>query len=325
MGSFRSSFYGVFLVLLLLTGCSASKAGPSGQGDTPADPLPTTFASTAEVLAAVQSAQTLTDVPDSVAAILQNPNPEIKPELFDCKTFDDGGTGAKPFGGCAAGDKHGTKLMVVLGDSHAWMWSVALVNIAAKNGYKLRVFGLDGCPAADLQFLSYQTKSPNVNCDKFHKVSIDTIASLKPNMIVTASISQQMLSDGTWPTPEQWAAGWNSTFSKLAPIGAKLVMFGDIPGWENNDPRCLAAHLRDVQACSASVDDAVPQARFAAEQAAAEKNGVLYIPTKQWSCTDRCQPIIADTLVYYNKYHFTNRYTSYLSGAIADIMKPVLN
>ncbi|WP_051073972.1 SGNH hydrolase domain-containing protein [Mycobacterium sp. JS623] len=307
--------------LLLLTSCSTSRGGTPT--DLPASPE-TAFATPAQVLDAVKAAQNTATVPDSVAATLQSPNKDLSPDYFDCQTLDDGGTHAKPFGGCAVGDKNGSKLMVIYGDSHAWMWSAALMNIAAKNGWKLRAFGLDGCPAADLQFFSYQTNSPNANCDKFHKVAVDAIAALKPDLIITASISHQMLADGTWPTPTQWAGGLKTTFSNLAPIGAKLAMFGDIPGWVNNDAHCLAAHLRNVQACSTPVADAVHQERFDAEKNAAESSGALYIPTTQWVCTGTCEPIIADTLVYSNQYHFTNRYVEYLTGAITESMKPVL-
>ena len=47
------------------------------------------------------------------------------------------------FGACAYGDQSpNAKLMVIFGDSHATMWAAALEGVAAKNGYRLRVFSL---------------------------------------------------------------------------------------------------------------------------------------------------------------------------------------
>jgi hypothetical protein len=90
---------------------------------------------------------------------------------------------------------------------------------------------LGGCLVPNLQFISYQTNSPNAQCDTYHQVAVEAILAVKPALIITTSVANQKLVDGNHPTPEQWADGWKSTFAALAPSGATLAMTGDIPGW----------------------------------------------------------------------------------------------
>ena len=114
-----------------------------------------------------------------------------------------------------------------------------------------------------------------------------------------------------------------STFQKLAQPGTHVAILGAIPNWDNNDARCLAAHTRDVQACSTERANAVSPF-FDAERAAASAAGALYVDTVPWVCAEKCEPVISDIVVYYNPYHFTTKYADYLSGAVADALKPAM-
>jgi hypothetical protein len=314
---------------VVLAACSTSAKPDSSPGGSPSpaagEAANRTFATEAQVIEAVKAAQDLTTLPSPVAASLAKEDNDPPKDYFDCKTVSpaDNPAAANPFGQCAFGDKSGTKTMVLYGDSRAPMWTAALAGVAARNGWKLRVFALGGCPMPDLQFLSYQTNSPYIKCDQFHASAIPAIIALHPELIVTTSISDQKLADGSRPTPEQWQEGSASTYGKLAQPGTRLANLGDIPMWQNNDARCLAAHVRAVQECSAPVADATPK-NHDGEKAAAAAAGALYIPTTPWICADRCEPVIADTRVYNNQYHLTQSYVIYLTGALEAALRPVL-
>ena len=94
------------------------------------------------------------------------------------------------------------------------------------------------------------TNAPNKECDAFRSAAISQIRALHPNLVITTSAGDHKLADGTVPTPAQLQDAWVSTFQKLAQPGTRLAMIGPIPPWRNDDARCLAAHIRDVQACS---------------------------------------------------------------------------
>jgi hypothetical protein len=311
---------------LVLAACSTPATPDQSQGGTTGSATgggnERTYATTAQVLDAVKAAQSTSSLPDSVAASLTKADDAGPAGGFECKPADNPAAG-KVFGQCAFGDKDGTKTMVVYGDSRAGMWAVSLAGVAAKNGWKLRAFGLAGCPVAELQFLSSTTKAPNTDCDAFHASAVAAIQALHPNLVIATSNSDQLLADGSKPTPERWQEGLASTFSKLALPGARLAMIGNMPTWANNGVRCLAAHVTAVQECSVPSADAIPN-NLDAEKAATSAAGVLYVPTVQWVCADRCEPVIADTGVYANQYHFTHSYAVYLTGALAEALQPAL-
>lgn len=291
-----------------------------------------TYATTAEVLAAVASAQSTQALPpgasEQLVAMSQvaqsNSNAEEGgPEKCFDKIDIKSSAAYTSLGDCAYGDPNGTKLMVIYGDSRAQMWVSTLERVGAITGWKVRLVAQGGCPVADLPFQDHRTGSPDRDCDEFHATGIEVIKNLHPQLVVAASNVGHKLATGEVPTPAQWQDAWVSTFQKLTQPGTRLALLGAIPTWDNNDAQCLAAHTQDVQACSTERAKAVSE-YFEAEKAAADRAGAHYVDTVPWVCADRCEPVIADTIAYYNPFHFTKRYSVYLSGAVADALAPVM-
>ena len=301
--------------------------------DTQDAPSPSqAFVTTAQLLEAVKAAEQLQALPGALAASLQ-------------KTDDGGGAsgcfdrrdGQKPaplqahqpatdinFGECAYGDGNGKKLMVIVGDSRAWMFSTPLALIAAKNGWKLRVFSFSGCELPDLHYLSPVTNSPKTECDLFRSEAITQIRGMHPDLVITTSAGDKKLADRTTPTSAQLEGGWASTFKALAQPGMRLAMIGPIPVWANDDARCLAAHTREVQACSIPAAELETKAYEAPQSASAAAAGVVFISPKPWVCADNCEPVIADIKVYRETYHFSSQYAAYLAGTIGDALQPAM-
>jgi len=309
---------------IVLSACSP----PPPPRATPADPSGT-FATTAQVLEAVREAESINDLPGTVG-FLTNADWPMAAGEFDCHSVDDLPANIVDpkrtvFGECASGDEHGKKLMVTFGDSRAGMWGAALEDIAAKNDYKLRTFHMGNCPPLDLHFFEYEKQKPDVDCYQFRKSAIAAIRNLHPDLVIVTSFSTHMLEDLTQPTADQWEKGWESTLKELTQPGTRLVMMGDIPDWEKDDPHCLAAHAVSVQKCSVPKAEGTPSGNLDAERAAASATGTLYVPTLQWVCATRCEPVIADTRVYQDRFHFTNSYTKYLTGAVGEAMQPALS
>ena len=327
MGRTSRGWTAIAVAVLVLVACSGPHTNHNGEDATAA--IQKYATTTTEVLDAVKAAQRLSHLPDSVAASLAEPN-EAGPDSdggreFDCRntTGSENPAHADQFGSCAFGDPLGSKLMVIYGDSLAVMWAAALQVLAEKHGWKLKVFSLGGCPGPDLHFLSAETKRPNTDCDTFHTSAPATITALHPDLVIVTSVGGHALSDGNEPTHAQWQDGWVSILEKLSQPGTRLAMIGSIPVWENNGARCLAAHLRAVQECSAPVAEGEPT-HLDAEQAAAAAGGALYVPVIPWVCAERCEPVIADMVVYSNPYHLTEKYAVYLTGALEEAMMPAL-
>jgi hypothetical protein len=310
-----------------LLACSPVKtpdAYPAAHQDT-ANEDASSPATTAQVLEAVKAAQQVQTLSDKVAASLSNPDDAGAKNCFD-RLDTHNPTKAEFFGECAFGDPHGTKLMVIYGDSRAVMWSAPLERIAAKNGWKLRMYGFGGCSVADMELMSWKTHAPDKECDTFRSAATSQIRALHPNLVITTSVGNQLLPDGSaQPTPTQFQDAWVSTFHKLAQPGTRLAMIAPIPTWPNDDARCLAAHVRDVQACSVAAADDEAKDAEAPQTAAASVAGAVFISPRPWVCAERCEPVIADIRVYRERYHFSRTYAMYLRGALGAALQPAMS
>ena len=328
----RSSAEMFAAAAVVLSACSTSHAPALPQGASTDSER--TLATTSQVLEAVKAAQTVNDLPDSVGFLTRADWWPTATGHFDCHEVDLhevdlpanilDPSRASEFGQCAAGAEHGTKLMVTFGDSRAGMWGAALEDIAAKNGYQLRTFHMGNCPPLDLHFFSYEKHVPDDQCYRFRQSAIAAIRNLHPDLVIVTSFSTHRLADLSQPTAAQWQQGWASTLRELTQPGTRLVMFGDIPDWEKDDAHCLAGHVMAVQKCSVPISEGTPSGNLGAEQAAASAAGALYIPTLGWVCADRCEPVIADIRVYQDRFHFTDSYAKYLTGAVGEALQPAL-
>ena len=292
---------------------TASSAAPASAA-APAVPV-------SQVLRAVQSAQTIQSVPSNLEPSLDDTNdfPSAGPYFGDtkCQRPVPNSAGVPPagFGECVYGDLHSSRLMVVYGDSHAQMWAEALEIIAARAGWKLQTFYLDGCPAPDLNFISFQTDAPNTQCSEFHKIAPAAIKALHPSLVVVSSESSQQVARGIYATSNQWQSGLTTMFASLSEPGTALTMIGDIPQWPGDDADCLAANMDNVQNCAVPTAEAL-STNLQAEEAAATRAGARYISATPVVCATKCEPIINNIRVYYDEYHLTNVYVQYLSGPL---------
>jgi hypothetical protein len=276
-------------------------------------------ATNAQVLAAVQAAQSITRVPSDLTPALTNQNDIEVLRNGDCPSHYDAprvGLDALHFGECTYGDPQGKHLLVIFGDSHAGMWLSAIRYAAARTGWRVKIFYFPGCPAPDLTFYSNQTGNPDYACNDFRKDAIKAIRDLHPAMVVVTSADIQRVGRDQDATAAEWEQGYSTTLSMLKMPGTQLVVVGDIPYLAQNDPVCLAAHLSDAKACATPLSAAETGVLNPAEEQAAAANDAKYLDTRQWVCAQLCVPIVGHIRVYNDQYHLSATYAKYLSGAI---------
>ena len=320
----RSVAMGAVLIALVLvvaryelvSHSASAAAEPSARTTTAAPLMPLS-----QVLQAVQSAQTLKSVPANLEPSLSDTDDFAGASSYfgdtECKrpVANSADVPAVGFGQCVYGDLHSKRLMIVYGDSHAQMWSEALEVIAARTGWRLETFFLPGCPAPDLNFISFQTNDPNTQCSEFHKIAPAAIKALHPSLIVVTSESSEQVARGVYATSSQWQSGLAKMFASFAAPGTSFAMIGDIPEWSGDDADCLAANMNNVQYCAVPTAEGL-QPNLQAEEAAATAAGARYISATPVVCATKCEPIINNIRVYSNEYHLTSEYVDYLSGAL---------
>jgi hypothetical protein len=312
----------IILAIALLTGCSPRSLDGS---DIPVKQFKHEweYVTNAEVLQAVEAAQSLVTLPDKVAANLGDKDGDV---AYSCsnprKTAKPAVSGF--FGECTYGNPAAKRLAVLYGDASAGMWSSALELIAFKRDWKFKMYSLGGCSVADLPQMSMDTNAPNTECDNFRAAAITRIRELHPDLIIVSAESPFRLADGSAATPDQFQDGWASAFVALGAPNTKLAAIEPIPRWQNNSPRCLDENRNNVQVCSASPEELWGTDIEIAQQAAAAANQVLWVPTRQWVCAALCENVIAGKQVYRDQSNFTRTYVVYLAGALDEALEPVL-
>jgi hypothetical protein len=219
---------------------------------------------------------------------------------------------------CVYGDENGTKTLVLYGDSHAGMWESAFDVAGKRTHTRVVLLAKPACAVPALHFWLETTQRRNTECDTWHQWATDRIIALKPDTVVLTSLFQGPRDfDKKDITEAQWAAGMTATITGVKKSGAKVVVLGDMPYLEQSAPECLAAHADDVPACGRPADEAIFAAHAAGERATAQAAGATYVDTAGWFCSDVCEPIVGNMIVYQNEYHITAAYSRYLSGVLA--------
>jgi hypothetical protein len=206
--------------------------------------------------------------------------------------------------GCVTGDPNGTRMVVVWGDSHAWMWLPAFDAIGKSTQTQIVQFDKSSCAPPDMRVWLDRLRRAYTECDDFRRFVEARIAALRPDIVVlTGAAKGVRIVDGNHGSAQgvddAWAAGLAATIQAVAPSTGQTIVLGDIayPVLEPAD--CLSAHLNDIHVCdtprSGSVDEfGMPSGVFDdhnhLEQQVAEKNGARYVSVTQWFCSDTVCP-----------------------------------
>jgi hypothetical protein len=308
--------------LLAIAACSnatkSSDQSPTFAADTPP-------ATEAQVLAAVKEAQTDTTLPASISPdqLTKIANGDISlwgidgcNPRYETSSLDD----ITP---CTVGTPTGAHTMVVIGDSNALMWAKGLDLIGKRQGWRIVVLGKDNCGPAALTYYQYQLGRDLTECDTWQKWRMDQINTIKPAAVLLIGWYGANTGPNRPLTPEIWRDALIKTIEEISP-GIKTALLANTPHVTVNPGDCLAKHLTDISKCAEEASAVVPtDANNAIEQAAAATKSD-YVDVTPWFCDTTCPAAIAGYAPYAGKYHITHDYAMYLSGVLADALRPVM-
>lgn len=273
----------------------------------------------AQVVSLVDSSTTLTTVPANV----DPPLDVVAGDNINDIAFHTNGGGCSNPSACTYGDVTGTKIVVLFGDSHAWMWLEAINPIITSLGYQLQLLWKPSCAAADLDF----TTTP---CTTWRTNMMTLIRAEHPALVLMAERTSDITSIGTTQvTAQQWTTSLEKTIRYFQSAAIKVVVIGDTPAYANdeNPATCLSQNPTDVQACDTPLKNPNPQW---ADHEGAEKQAVIdthagWINPIQWMCHGQeCAPIIGNMVVYLNWSHITATYSEFLSRVMGTRIKAFL-
>ena len=226
---------------------------------------------------------------------------------------------------CQGGDLNSKKVIVLYGDSHASMWMSAIDVIGKKHGYKVHLFAKLACPLVEVAVWSYQLNRPFTECTQWQQKVYPLIQSLNPEIIIVTDQWKPAVVDGKksdFDTPFMWEKEFPIAISRVAKMAAKVFVIGNNPSLTQDPVDCASKPRVNLALCSSGRTQA-DNAKFNGIEAKATKSvGGTYIDTVAWACTaSLCPIVIANTLAYFDQWHFSESYVKRLTPALEQRLK----
>jgi peptidoglycan/LPS O-acetylase OafA/YrhL len=264
----------------------------------PPDPV----VETAALRSALSQAAQQNTLPDAVTPSLPRASSDY-PNSGGCELDDLATTPKLP---CDSfGDPEGTKLVVLLGDSHAGMWLGAMKAIAVANHWRLAFFAKSGCPlGAYPDYVNPSLKRTYTECNTWRTAVIAHVVALHPALVVVGSQAR--------PIAAAEPAGLQSSIEALEASGSKVAFLADTPSPAaiGSVPDCLSEHPKNLDRCDLSRATAVSSlAGRQAEIDGARRAGAVVVDPTSWFCaTTVCPAVVQGVVVYEDDSHITNTY-----------------
>jgi peptidoglycan/LPS O-acetylase OafA/YrhL len=225
---------------------------------------------------------------------------------------------------CAFGVRDAPRSMVLMGDSHAAQWFPALERTAIEDGWRLTNLTKSACPPYDVAVRNLKLSRPYQECGQWRANAVARIQAERPDVVVLSTYSRYyrtlMVSD------EDFLPAWSNGITRLIsqfPAGTRIVIIGDTPTWPTPPVNCLSANLDDTAVCSAAASDLVAEDIYATEAAAAAASAATFVSAVGWLCTDRCEPLAANAVVYRDRHHVTATFAGLLSDRFRQVISAV--
>lgn len=316
-------------LVVIGTACAGGMSADSETKTTAADtraPIPARV-SEADVLEAVRTATTATELPEAITPAVLVP----LANNGDAGWAIGGGcqpgreaTSLPSLAPCTFGASDYTRTLMLIGDSHAAMWQPAFDLIGRRLGWRVIVLTKGNCGPADLEYYLREERRTFTECRQWRQWRLETIRRIKPAVVVTAGFSGDVQGPGKPTTAAIWQAAMERTVEAM-PAGTRTVFLADQPHLSEFGPECLAKNPDNLLACADPVDEAVPVTFNEALEAAARRTGATYVDVIPWFCLEICPYAIADVSAYVGSGHVNKPYAARLSGVIEDAMRPVID
>jgi hypothetical protein len=230
---------------------------------------------------------------------------------------------------CVFGDPSSSTVVVLYGDSHAYMWLPALAPAAVRDHYKLILAWQPGCPIVGLTNYQFVGGDPNVGCAAWRAQIIPEIVALHPALVLLGERTAQVVAEpsGQPYTDAQWRSALVPAIRSLQSSTTRVAIIEDVPFFNENPPQsCLAAYPTAIQQqCAVPYPNPVNPGHQRAERQAAAAASASFIRTVPWFCTTTCSPVIGPWITYYDQGHVAAPYAAFLSVVLGDAVAAILN
>jgi peptidoglycan/LPS O-acetylase OafA/YrhL len=215
---------------------------------------------------------------------------------------------------CTVGDRSARRELLLLGDSHAFMWLPALQRIGEQDGWRVTVVMKFACTVAEVTL--HNGTASDRTCTTWRRWALDQVAQRRPDLVVvTGQVPYDIRVGGRAVTAADelaglWQAGWATTLRRLQQAADRVVLVEDPPGLPKDPLGCVGKRGTTRGDCTSAPVPHVAVLNAAAERAAAG-TATPYLHVKPWFCwRDRCPTVVGATLAYRDKGHISATYAA---------------
>lgn len=219
---------------------------------------------------------------------------------------------------CRLAENPGGLNVVVVGDSHAASWLPTFEVLSRERGWNLTAVLKSACPFAVFpeEVKRELTIATMRTCVEWQSKAVPFVASLSPDLLVTAHSVSSMAKAETGTDSQVVANAIRAAWQQIQPTGAVIVAIADTPRFASKVPECLALNPGNAVRCGRSRAAAVPK-RDPLKQAAALTHGVLVIDLNDRICTPlRCEAVIDGMIGWRDAHHMTRTFAESLADAM---------
>jgi peptidoglycan/LPS O-acetylase OafA/YrhL len=206
---------------------------------------------------------------------------------------------------CRFGERTSRRLIVLIGDSHAWMWLPTVLEVAWRDGWAVVPLIRTGCMPN-----RWVTNEGPEGCRGWYRWATSRVRLLHPEVtLVGGSIGEEQTSAERAATD-----GIIAMATSLKPVG-RIIVIGDPEGLSASPVDCLLASNASMASCTTAWP---PDALQGYDRVAARTRqaGVGFIATRGFFCFDRqCPAVIGSTIAYSDNSHITAVYAGQLTDA----------
>ncbi|HEY8621897.1 MAG TPA: acyltransferase family protein [Dermatophilaceae bacterium] len=214
---------------------------------------------------------------------------------------------------CYWGTGKPSRVVALVGDSHAEHWRGALHRIAKAKNWQIIEMYSGGCPASDARSVVFERRARDGEvCRTWTAKVTAKLKALAPDDIITTAYVQQNGFDPADSGPAGFERVWRQWLGFT-----RVTVLRDIPTTANhNGPQCLAVNAGKQQVCSnprskVLIDDDMMRA------ARPMRHEVNLVDLSDYFCDhSRCYAVIGGASVYYDYDHMSMQFSASLAAPL---------
>lgn len=222
---------------------------------------------------------------------------------------------------CIYGDKAASRVVALVGDSHAGMLIPALDKFGQREHFKVVMYQKLGCGPYDVEQYNGTYRQ---QCDEFRVWTMNQLRNDKPDVVVVFGQAYLDIHPATGQTlASAWQAGVDSAVKRFRSVGARVLVVGDVPARGSLPATCIETHRR-ARDCMIAPTSAQSTVNSITKNGAL-KGGADYVAMQPFVCVaDKCPLIVGQRVLYWDVSHLTRAWIDHVTPAIEEVFAPYL-